>query len=333
MSVSHFIVHHLCSGSEADVVLKLGQEDHQAATVSQELADELKHAYLGRISREHGKFSTEGAASPLVSGLEGYLAEDQGFVEFTQQLMAQLKIALEGQGQELDAHAIFFVERSFDNRFFYLFLASHKVSYAIGDDLAVQANHFLDLGPSLYGIKVDLTEWKKDQNYAYLSLIAPRGNKALSEIFYQLTGFSDGVDKEGSTRAFLEGVEAFSKQLPEDQVHEYRNQVVEYCMEQDGRDAPVDFHGLSEAVDGVDTDEFVRFMADHYPGSENEVMMDRRSLRSYVKFAGREKDLAISFSSHQLNNRVHYNPDNDTLSINGIPKALRNQLLGHMRGS
>jgi nucleoid-associated protein len=59
-------------------------------------------------------------------------------------------------------------------------------------------------------------------------------------------------------------------------------------------------------------------------------MVDRRSLRRYVKFTGREKDLAISFSSSQLNSRVHYNPDKDTLSIDGIPRALREQLLRHL---
>jgi len=309
----------------------MGREEQPPAEPSQALADELKRAYLGRISREHGRFSTEGEPAPLALGLEAYLAEEQSFEALTQGVMEQLKTALEGQA--LDAHAILFEERSFDNRFFYLFLASHKIAYTIGRDLSVQANPFLDLGSSLYGIKVDLSEWKKDQNYAYLSLIAPRGNRVLADIFYRLTGFSDGVDKAGNTRAFLEGIEAFSKQLPEDQLHEYRSQVVEYCMDQDGRDAPVDLHDLSQAVDGVDADEFVRFMADHCPDSGNGVMVDRRSLRSYVKFTGREKDLAISFSAHQLNNRVHYDPDKDTLSINGIPKSLRNQLLGHMRGA
>jgi len=59
-------------------------------------------------------------------------------------------------------------------------------------------------------------------------------------------------------------------------------------------------------------------------------MMDRRSLRGYVKFTGRQKDLTISFSSSQLNSRAHYNPDKDTLSIDGITRALRDQLLRHL---
>jgi nucleoid-associated protein len=73
-------------------------------------------------------------------------------------------------------------------------------------------------------------------------------------------------------------------------------------------------------------------IASHRPGDEEEgLMMDRRALRRYVKFAGRDKDLAISFSSYQLHHRVHYDTESDTLSITGIPKALRSQLLGHLK--
>jgi nucleoid-associated protein len=61
-------------------------------------------------------------------------------------------------------------------------------------------------------------------------------------------------------------------------------------------------------------------------------VVDRRSLRRYVKFAGREKDLAISFSSYQLDERVRYDVEGDTLHISGIPAALRKQLLGHIKG-
>ena len=62
------------------------------------------------------------------------------------------------------------------------------------------------------------------------------------------------------------------------------------------------------------------------------LQVDRRSLRRYVKFTGREKDLAVSFNSYQLNKRVSYDVDTDTLSIEGVPSALRKQLLEHLKG-
>ena len=182
----------------------------------------------------------------------------------------------------------------------------------------------------MFGIKVDLHEWLMAKHYAYLSFVPPRGSRGLADSFTALTGFTAGLDKADSTEAFLAGVEAFAKHVDQDQVTSYRNQVVDYCAHQEQRDAPVDLHELSRSVEGIDGDRFSQFMSYYTPERDNTLMVDRRSLRRYVKFAGREKDLAISFSSYQLNSRVHYNPDKDTLSIEGIPRALRDQLLKHM---
>ncbi len=127
------------------------------------------------------------------------------------------------------------------------------------------------------------------------------------------------------------GKETFSKNIPEEQINTYRTQVVDYCMEQEQMDSPVELVELSQAVESVNVDEFSRYLADNLPGGEQQIRMDRKSLRNYVKFAGREKDLAVSFSSHQLNNRINYNAGTDTLSITGLPKTLRSQLLRHLK--
>ena len=184
----------------------------------------------------------------------------------------------------------------------------------------------------MFGIKVDLAEWKVRKNYAYLSMLPPRGNPEMAKIFDELTGFGDGIDKQESTEAFLKGVESFAKQLPEDKVNDYRTKVVDYCMEQEQKDEPVNIHGLSKELDGIDCEKFVREVLPHNPaGEEEEVILDRKSLRRYIKLSGRERDLAISFSSYHLNGRVSYEEKTDTLSIHGLPNALRSQLLVYLK--
>lgn len=332
MSVSHFILHHITAQADAKTALSLRADECAKGGEISELTAELKRTYLGRINREHGRFVTAEGPSGLARLLQEHLEEKITFVDFSRQVMELMKQLIDGKEAEIDAHALFFIEKSFDNQVFYLFFAGHKSAFAIGEELRLTTRHSLDLGPSLFGVKVDLTEWQKEKNYAYLSLIAPRGNRTLAALFYQLTDFGSGIDKAEETRAFLEGVEAYADQIAEDQVDTYRNQVVDYCMARDEEDCGVDVADLSQSVDNIDADDFVKFMVDNYPGSESQVMMDRRSLRRYVKFAGREKDLAISFSSHQLNNRVQYDSEHDTLSISGLPRALRSQLLEHIKG-
>ena len=83
--------------------------------------------------------------------------------------------------------------------------AGDKSAFGVSEDLAIESTQYLDLGPSLFGIKVDMTEWLTNKNYAYLSLVPPHGNRALSDIFQALTGFTPGINKTDSTEAFLAG--------------------------------------------------------------------------------------------------------------------------------
>jgi nucleoid-associated protein len=329
MPIIHAITHHIRRTAESGSELSLRPEELSTEGYSETLLGKLKSSFLARISREHGSFSAEGEKALLPRELEAFLCADRTFTQLSSALMEALGKMAEEKKFELDAHALFFVEKSFDHHVFYLFLTRLSESLTISDTLDITPAYAIDTGPALFGIKVDLAEWKEHQNYAYLSLLPPRGNPSLAESFYALTGFHNGIDKEKATLAFLEGVEAFAKHVPEERVNDYRSQVVGYCMEQEEKDAPVQLEGLAKSVEGINPEEFVRIVASHAPEGEQELMVDRRSLRRYVKFAGREKDLAISFNSYQLDKRVQYDADTDTLSINGLPKALRDQLLRH----
>ncbi len=333
MSISHFIVHQISAVEAGGTALNLGFREIALSKGTHDLIDKLKGAYLGRLGREHGSFAKDLPEAPLPKHLDAYLNKEITFLELTVKLMEKFKTLLDGQGEALDGHPIFFLEDAFDGQFLNCFIPAYKTAYTTGDDLQVEATSFLDFGASLFGVRINITEWKEHQNYTYLSLMPPRGNKTLNDVFTQWCGFGEGVDKVENTHRFLEGVEAFAPKVPEAEVSQYRNQVVDFCVEQNGRDAPVDLGELSRSVDSVDSEQFAEFMTDYAPQGEGALRMDPRGLKKYVKFTGREKDLAISFSSDQLNSRVHYNQDKDTLSIEGIPKALRDQLLAHLNVS
>lgn len=337
MPITHAIAHHLSRPAEAAATLSLRSDELATEGESEALLAKLKGGFLARISREHGSFASEGETAILPKLLAQFLDKELDFITLSRDFTTALQMQLDEAKIEFDAHLLFFVEKSFDHHIFTLLIARQNESLTLNSELEIASSFAIDSGPSLFGIKVDLVEWRERKNYACLSLIPPRGNPPLAEAFYALTGFSNGIDKEAATLAFLEGVEAFAKEVPQEQQKEYRNQVVEYCIEQDGQDAPVKLEGLAKAVEGINPDEFVRIVASHTGGAdsvegEQEVVVDRRSLKRYVKFAGREKDLAISFSSYQLDDRVRYDAENDTLHISGIPSALRKQLLGHIKG-
>ncbi|MGM0593976.1 MAG: nucleoid-associated protein [Pseudomonadota bacterium] len=331
MPIQHAIAHHLTIGPDSGRQINLRDTELPTEGHSESLLDKLKGSFLSRISREHGSFSTEDDTAPLEQMLSSLLGDQGEFVALSHQLSEAFMQRLEQNKAALDAHLLCYLEKSLDNHLFHLFVVGQTPQLALDQGLNIVTRYSLDTGSSLFGIKVDLNEWRERRDYAYLSLLPPRGNPPAAEAFAQLTGFANGIDKQASTLAFLEGVEAYARELPEEQVDDYRNKVVEYCMQREEQDAPVELRELAGSMEAIDADAFVRTVGEHTPEQQPEVMLDRRSLRRYVKFAGREKDLSISFNSYQLNKRVHYDLDTDTLSISGLPSALRKQLQGHLQ--
>lgn len=331
MSIKHAIAHRLSRAVDGEAQLTLREQELATEGRSETLLDKLKGSFLSRISREHGSFNTDEEKSPLQAALEAWLDGDTPFIDAVADLAQQFQALLDKHDVVFDGHLLCYEEKSFDHHLFHLFVATNTESLSFNEALEVVPSYAIDTGSSLFGIKVDLAEWRERRDYAYLSLLPPRGNPQLTEAFSALSGFSNGLNKEEATLAFLEGVERYARELPEEKVDDYRNQVVEYCMEREEQDAPVQLQALAESLEEIDSDSFIRKVGGEQAQENPEVMLDRRSLRRYVKFAGREKDLSISFNSYQLNKRVHYDAESDTLSINGLPSALRKQLQGHLQ--
>jgi len=331
MQITHTIAHYLKREADAIAKLTLRKNELSINEQTEKLFENLKKSFKTRLSRQHGSFSSEGNPSLLKSAISAFLNKEQTLEALSTEFMKQLEKDVNNNGIEINSHFLFFIEETKSQYFFYLFITNQTESIAIDETLDVTSHSYIDTGATLSGLKIDIKEWQKNRQYPYLTQVPPKGNVLLADAMQTLTGFDNSVDKEEATNTFLEGVEAFTKHVPEEKVKEYRDKVVDYCIEQEQNDEPINIPGLSKELNGIDCDKFVREMLSHNPKQEEEVMIDRRSLKKYVRFSGREKDLAISFSSFQLNERVFYDESSDTLSIKGLPKVLRNQLLKHLK--
>lgn len=329
MSLQALIVHHLDIPAGKAVSLNLAGSPLPLDDQAVALVDLLKSRFLSRLTRQHGYFSDEQTGAPLPQALADGLPSTARLVDWSQALMRAWQGLMGTPDDAVDIHVFCLLEQQGDAEVFYLLASGSQRAYTVTPDLNLTTTRHVDPSAALFGIKVDLHEWQTGGHHAYLSMVAPRGDRVLSDSLLALTGFEPGINTADTTDALLAGVEAFARQLPAEQVADYRRQVVDYCSAREQADAPVDLAALARTVEGVDPGQFSRVLGDHV-STDDPLMVDRRRLSRYVKFAGREKDLAISFSSSQLNQRVHYDPERDTLSIAGLPRALRDQLLRHL---
>ncbi len=124
-------------------------------------------------------------------------------------------------------------------------------------------------------------------------------------------------------------VEAYTKELPEEESHETKNKVVEYCIEQDQQGEQVLYADLSAYLNDENPSDFAQYAEQNLSNEQQGFIPDKSKLRKLVRFTGRDKELSLSFSSAQLGKDVVYNRETGELVLKRIPKSLLQQLNDH----
>ncbi len=101
----------------------------------------------------------------------------------------------------------------------------------------------------------------------------------------------------------------------------------QYCNEQLKQGDDIDLSTLSEQLQEAPKLEgsFYDFVSEDYQ-LETTFPADRSVVRKLTKYVGQGGGISISFDQKHLGERIHYDPDTDTLTIQGIPPNLREQL-------
>ncbi len=337
MAVTQFITHRFAKSVNKTTQLKLRDSVMPGSDEVDFFCSELKNAFHRRAAREYGCFFENSADALLANKLNQWLSTKINFVAMSVQWMQALQSALDELDDiELHGHVVFMQEEHLGDQVFYLYIVSYKDSLLINNRLEVEQSRFVDLGSSLMAARVELSLWRSNASRSYLALAVPRVSNPWTAAFRKLCGFESTIDKKQQTDQFLQTVSAFSMHVPQESVQEFQAQVVDYCLQQDKQGGAVEFDNLSAAVadiNGVDGRKFTKTLNKEQQGNEGKVHVDRNSLRKYMRFTGREKDLTVSFTSTQMPGRIQYNGDEDVLTIKGLPDSLRKQLLAYFARS
>ena len=340
MPITHIIAHHISkqTNDDSNLTLRSSELDNNAQQSS--LFDSLKSSFNTRISRKHGSFDENIESAILSNETEAFIKDESQFQSLTINFMKNLEEKLNTENGDINAHFLFFIESNEKQNVLYLFIVNQNEYLTINDTLEITPIYSIDTGSSLCGLKLNISDWQERPKYHYLTLVPPKGNEVLSDALHDLSGFGNHIDRAKSTKEFLDNLDAFTKNVPEEKQKEFREQVIGYCEEQESKDEAVHIPTLSQSIEGIDCEKFIREMLPHNPArnndeepdeSEQELLIDKSSLRRYIKFSGRDKDLSLTFSTNQLNESVFYNENDETITISNVPKGLKKQLVSHFK--
>ena len=358
MPVTHFITHQINKEAQkpAAIVTTTANEaeidDYCHLVMSQ-----LKGIFVQRASKRYGCFNPE---VTRVKGLTlNWLNDQQSFLSWTKKISEQFADMMDNTELEIDGYLAFATEELADTDKLYIFHLREKSNICLTADMQLSESRVLDFSNTGFGLCIDTAELKKEQEEGkrseekYFTFSFGRGDKPIQKLFSDFAGFIDTLDTEQETQEFLKIVEEYASSLPEDQSAETKTKVIEYCVEQDKQGEAVEFKTLSGQLDSSAPEKFEQFVAlkkreyrQVRPRSEStmndpeasnelahgesvvktELIPDRKSLKNYLRYSGKNKEVTLSFAATALGTDISFDASENTLTIKNLPSRLLKQL-------
>lgn len=356
MPVTHFITHQINKEAQkpAAMVTTTANEaevdDYCHLVMSQ-----LKGIFVQRASKRYGCFNPE---VTRVKGLTlNWLNDQQSFLSWTKKISEQFADMMDNTELEIDGYLAFATEELADSDKLYIFHLREKSNICLTSDMQLSESRIIDFSNTGFGLCIDTSALKKEQEEGkrsdekYFTFSFGRGDKPIQKLFSDFAGFIDTLDTEQETQEFLEIVEEYASTLSEDQSIETKTKVIEYCVEQDKQGETVEFKTLSGQLDSSEPEKFEQFVAlkkrerrEVRPRSEStmnetsselahgesivktELIPDRKSLKNYLRYSGKNKEVTLSFAATSLGTDISFDASENSLTIKNLPSRLLKQL-------
>lgn len=292
------------------------------------LFETAKHQMNRSANKRFGFFDDMAEHKQFIGLLKSEQEENIDFLSFANKACEQLQVQLETAETPFTTALLFAKESLLGQDYLYILWLQTSDIIQIGPDLEPYTSESIEPSKVPFALRIHLNGWQEADSPKYLTQIVSRGSKDLTDAFNRFSNFSEGIDLKQQTTEFLDIVDSFSEELPEEKAKSVKAQIVEYCVEKDKIGEPVVLADISEQLDQHEPKKFTEFVTAKQETPNDEILTDRSSLKKYMRYSGRDNSLSISFSAERFGEDITYDPTRGTLSINALPKSLRAQLSG-----
>lgn len=328
MALKHSIVHKISRSSEtAPIELSLREAETGSEDSIISLYEQLRTSFTRSTLKQVGQFDPERGDNPFVKLLRDFSEQSLSLMRLSQHLMRHLQQALDTFQQPFDAHILFALDHVVNYESLVIFWIEHQEFLHISQTLDVELVQGIDTKHLIAGMSINLSDYQEAPGEKYLSIYTARGQKEVGACFEYFSCFTSEVNTVAETEAFLEIVEQYTEQLPEEQAEIKRSDIIDYCIEQNMAGEPVHVEVLSTVVNEREPEDFANFVSQHQEVPKASIHTHRPSLKRYGRISGRNKDISLSFSASLVGEGIEFDADQDALIIRQLPKGLKEQLV------
>lgn len=331
ISANNIILHSLTYNSEGVLQCKMREGELPVSASIDEFLTKLHRTYQSKTNKAFASFCDQPSKSDRFrKALAEQMSQQLDFVRFSQQAASCLVEEL--QKHDFAEEGILLISKYSWTASDYLFIAllQNNHSISVNENLELQVSQHIETSKIQLVARIDLTLLARDpQSNRYISFIKGRAGRKVSDFFLNFMGAQEGFDAKAQNQGLMKAVDEFceNQALPVAKKKEVREVAFEYCNEQLKQGDDIELSVLSEQLQDSPKLEgsFYDFVSEDYQ-LENSFPADRSVVRKLTKYVGQGGGMSISFDQKHLGDRISYDADSDTLTIQGIPPNLREQL-------
>lgn len=291
------------------------------------LFEQTKQGLNKSAQKRFGFFDVEAENKQFIGLLHSWQDQKIEFVSFANKATLFLQQMLDQGDTPFDYTVVVAHETVLEQNYIYVSAVPMKEMMQLNAELEPFYINVVDTARLSYALRVHLEQYA-DESPKYLTQVAAKGAKDLSDSFNAFSTFKEGIDIKAQTEEFIHIVDAYTDEFDEESQREVKTQIMEYCVDQDAIGLPVQLADLSEQLDDEVPQKFADYVAANQQTPSTEVHTDRSALKRYMRYFGRDNSISINFSSDRLGTDIFYQPASGSLRIDNIPKALKKQLAG-----
>lgn len=328
ITVNQIVLHQLIKHSEGESIKMESLLRNELLPITPEVEQMMLQLHQGyqNKSKAFGVFQENSLFAQQLNRLLENEIEFLGFSQASTKLLAEEL----GKYNFADSGTLILCQYNFlATDYLFIALLDSRHSMWVDEHLDIRRTQYLEITQFDIAARINLTDLQINANSTrYLTFIKGRVGRKISDFFMDFLGAEEGLNPQVQNQCLLQAVSDYCAQgeLNADQTQAVKKQVFEYCKGQLAGGEEIALTELSETLPTLNEQSFVDFTESQDYGLEENIPPLRTALKTLTKFSGSGKGVTLSFDADLLNNRIHWDPLTDTLTIKGLPPNLKDQL-------
>ncbi|EPP5809474.1 nucleoid-associated protein YejK [Vibrio vulnificus] len=327
LRINEIAIHQLAKNEQKELVVIFGLPESQIQP-NHEAVVEMLHRTFSNKNKGYAVFNSDSTFKQLLVDFRNGQSE---FGQLSGSGAVMLKNELSKYPFADEGALIFAQYQWLATEYFFIGLVPQSNGMKLMENLSISSTAYMDIAKMDVAAVIDLSTLESDQgSNRYISFIKGRVGRRISDFFLDFLQAEIGYDAKQQNQILLQAVNDFcsDQNLERDESAQLKKQVFDYCNDQIRSGEEVSVSELSgEMPPNINGMSFLGFTQEQGYDIERSFPGDSATIKKLKKFVGSGGGISITFEQILLGERVFYDPETDTLTINGTPPNLRDQLV------